>query len=1544
MTAPSSSYPPGNPDRDLTLVRAWTDNTQSLALLLAADGTILDLNPPMADCLGWGAAQWKGRLFWAQASEEERGAWQAPFRKVLAEGKAVRLDLELRGRWYDTVFTPSLDRSGKAAGVALVGWDITERKRTDAALRDSEERYRRLFEVESDAIVLVDTESGSFVDVNPAAQRLYGYSREEFLRLRHYEVSAEPAVTREAIARQIATVALRWHRKKDGSVFPVEISGDYFEAQGRKLHVAAIRDISERMRVEIELRQSEERHRLLFENAQDPIFVHDEQARTLAVNPQAVKQLGYTHAELMELTIHQIDSAEDRAHTADRMARLIKLGQLTFETAIQRKDGSLLRAEVNACRIVWDGKPAFLSICRDIEEHKKAETALLEMNRFAQATIDALSAHLCVMDETGNILSTNRSWEAFAVANPPQAQNVSVGSNYLEICRAVVGPDTADATAFLNGLRTVLRGEADHFEFEYACHSPTEQRWFVAHVTRFAGAGPLRFVVAHENITKRKQAEEALRQSRDLVNYIAEGTADAVFVKDLQGRYQFFNSAASRFVGKPAAEVLGQDDTGLFPPEEARRLMEEDRHTLATGVTRTFEEFVTTSVGPTTFLATKGPLRDAQGQLIGVFGVARNITALKQVERRLRASEANLHRAQAIAHVGDWSYDFQSGLLSWSPEMYRIFGVTPETFEHTVNGLVKLTHPDDLPRQARAKEAFLRGEAFAPYEYRVIQPGGGVRVVEVLSSEVQRDESGQPRHMFGTVQDITERKQAEAALQHAARTNQLLHASIVAITACPDIDAALCSLVQNAVELGGMDCGAAYRIEGQEAVLCYSTGLAPEFMEQVARLPLSTPYVVEVLGGLGKIHYVSERHLERARVGERYGVRHVVSFGLAAAGRPIAFLNVVSRRVERPSAANMELIRVLATETESLLARLKAEEELRAAKAGAEALAEELAAIMDTAPAAMFVANDVECRRMSGNRYCQRLFGLPPNANYSNSAPTEEQQAHFRVMKDGSEIPPERLPVQMAAQGQEVRDYEFSLVFDDGRVRTLVGDAVPLLDADGRRRGAVGVFVDITERKETEFKLAERVKELQAFYSLGEITQRDGISLDDVYQEFVNFLPASWQHPEATCTRIVMGNREFRTSNFKPCAWMLSAPIAIQGEVAGRIEVGCLEEMPALDNGPFLMEERRLIDTLAIQIGHLTERKRAEVALGEARWRLESILAGTHVGTWQWNIQTGETVFNEVWAELVGYTLAELAPMSIETWKAFTHPEDLKQSSALLERHFAGELPFYECECRMRHKDGSWVWIHDRGRVITRTPDGKPLMMFGTHADITARKQSEDAIRRALAEKTVLLKEVHHRVKNNLQVVTSLLNLQGKEDQNQEVRKILASTHNRVRSIALIHENLHRSQNLAHLNLDEYLKGLCAHLLRSTGPVGARVRIEARAEDAGISIGLDQAVPCGLLINELVTNALKHAFPGERRGCIRVTFEKAAAQDIRLTVADDGVGLPATVEPQRTESLGLQLVCLLTDQLHGTVTFERGEGTAVRILFPNAVETESSDE
>jgi two-component sensor histidine kinase len=212
------------------------------------------------------------------------------------------------------------------------------------------------------------------------------------------------------------------------------------------------------------------------------------------------------------------------------------------------------------------------------------------------------------------------------------------------------------------------------------------------------------------------------------------------------------------------------------------------------------------------------------------------------------------------------------------------------------------------------------------------------------------------------------------------------------------------------------------------------------------------------------------------------------------------------------------------------------------------------------------------------------------------------------------------------------------------------------------------------------------------------------------------------------------------------------------------------------------------------------------------------------------------------------------------------------------------------------------------------------------------REQMVTQLQVSLREKETLLREVHHRVKNNLQVIASLLSLQSEATPDPHVQRIVQVNQDRIQAMALIHDHLYRSDDLARVNLAPYLDTVATHLFQVYCAEPTRVTLHPQFEE--IWLDLDVAIPCGLILNELLTNCCKHAFPGGQAGEIYLDLRVTPAHEVTLRVQDTGVGFPEGLDAQTADSLGLQLVHLLTEQLGGTITLTRDRGTTITLRFP----------
>jgi PAS domain S-box-containing protein len=359
-----------------------------------------------------------------------------------------------------------------------------------------------------------------------------------------------------------------------------------------------------------------------------------------------------------------------------------------------------------------------------------------------------------------------------------------------------------------------------------------------------------------------------------------------------------------------------------------------------------------------------------------------------------------------------------------------------------------------------------------------------------------------------------------------------------------------------------------------------------------------------------------------------------------------------------------------------------------------------------------------------------------------------------------------------------------------------------------------------------------------------------------------------------------------------------------------------------------ILDEHRHVSEIQVVGRDITDRKAAEdeLQISEETYRIVAEQTGQLV--YDYDIQTGRIQWYGAFVSVIGYTAAEFQCFTIREWEELIHPDDRERAVKELDRAIH-DCSRYQVEYRFRHKDGTDVHVFDNG-LFLKGDRGLAVRMLGTITNITERKRAEAQIAASLKEKEILIKEIHHRVKNNLQVISSLLNLQAGGVKDERILEPLRESQNRIRSMALIHERLYQSENLARIDFGEYLRSLVGFLARSYNIPHVEVNIHVE----NITLPINTAIPCGLIVNELASNALKYAFPGGSAGRIDVSLTLIGEASAVLTVADNGVGFPLEIDFRNTKTLGLQLINTLTMQINGAIGLIRDRGTAFSITFP----------
>lgn len=857
-------------------------------------------------------------------------------------------------------------------------------------------------------------------------------------------------------------------------------------------------------------------------------------------------------------------------------------------------------------------------------------------------------------------------------------------------------------------------------------------------------------------------------------------------------------------------------------------------------------------------------------------------------ERTLtHASQEDAERFRIIADFTyDWEYwvDPQGKLLYVSPACERITGYPPREFLDTPDLFLHITHPHDRTMIATHQETLAAYPEVCSLDFRIINQKGEERWIGHVCQPVFASD-GRWLGRRASNRDITERKQAEETLRESEqRFKAMVQKSPLGI-----------GIVDSAGKLVGCNQALADMVGySQDALLKlnFADFTHPEDLEREWEL------IQEMWAQQTDSYRMEKRYIRQD--GTMIWVHVTAAVTLEDEKLKFGFAYV-----------------------EDITERKQAEEKL-------QRLNERFALATRAAHAGVWDL-DIQKNELIWDDRMYELYGVNQE-DFSGAYEAWLQGVHPDDRACSDEI------VQQAFRGEREYDTEFRIVRPDGVIRWLKAYGQVTRDGAGVPLRMTGVNYDITERKQAEEALHQSEKELQLTLE----ATTDGIwkwnfvtntlFFSPRYYTMLGYEPDEFQASYENWIDLIHPDDRDRALA-TATEYLATKPNLYENEFRLRTKRGDYRWVHSYAR----VVERNDRGEAVRMIGNhvdFTDRKQAEEALQESETRLRAATdaslddffvlrserdAAGRIRDFVFvdlNVRAEKTLQLDR-AQLIGKCLCEVLPIN-RTAGFFEKYVRVVETGVPLEEEFF--LPD-------THVPEAWYY-----HQVVRLNDGIAI----SNRDITERKQAEEKLKASLAEKEILLRELYHRTKNTMQVIRSMLMLQAtRMPENEQVQQLVHDTELRILAMALVHDQLYQSQDLSRLNLGGYLQELSQQILRSDALAAQRIALTFDLKPAAVL--LDTAIPCGLLLNELLSNALKHAFPAERTGTIAITLFRNEDGLLELHVADNGVGVPPDFDFRQQGSLGIEMIMALAEgQLHGTIRFTSKQGgVTCQVEFPD---------
>lgn len=1486
---------------------------------VTADALITEVDETTSELLGVPAEALVGQSFLEFIGKEEgKKVFSQTLEKVSRQPQLVeRCEIILASAQGNCCLVTAHLSQGKPDGDHEQGSqfygelkDISRFQDVQQTLSVSEKTWRALFDQSFQMMALLDAQ-GRIIDLNQTALQLVQGTLEQVKDQYFWEVpwwqQSNCAQVKQSIKLAKVGGIVRYEielRSEKGKSVPIDLSLKPVLDEGDQvvLLIAEGRDLRDRVQKETELRREKEISESIIKSLPGVFYMIRKDGPCIKFNQELKKITGYVKEEIEQMDPLDFFVESDQALVENKIQETFEKGRSTVEARFFGKNHQTTTCHLsNVCLSLEDDQEYLIGVGIDMTETNHVKNERQKLATLVENSSDLIG--LATLD--GKVQFLNPAGQDLLGIHSKDHKSPLL----LQDCFCQISEQDFQQEIFYSILkRGQWYGELALYNQKNSSAIPVLANIFL--ICDSATATPMNLGVITRNISDRKETEIALKTSEERFRSIFEQAAVGIALLDIAGCFQRINQRGCEILGYVQEELLTRSYHELISMEQASE-NDDFVKQLVRGEINTFsqEQQYHRKDGSWVWVnLTMSLISSPQGEPQSLLAILEDISDRKSAEAALQESEEEYRSLVNGIREVIFQVDREGVWCFLNPAWEEITGYSLKS--SLGKRFLDYTYFEDISYN---EEQFYRltnqEQDHCRYEVRYQTAAGDFCWMEV-TARVTINQEGIVTGVTGTLNDITERRQAEDQLRAVINT------------------------VPGLVSWVSRDG----HYLGVNEQLAHTLNLQPDDFvgKEIGFLNASSSFVRFMY------EFLASGETEASQIIEN----------TLKNGQVRSFL-IAAQKYRQASAA--VLIGIDVTE------RKRAEIALQESENQFRQLAENIEQVFW-----MIDLNKHNFIYISPAY--ESTWGRSIKSAYNS--PNDWLKA----------VHPEDYNRVLRATQKQIHgeyDEEYRIVRPDGEVRWLHDRAFPVRNEKGQVYRLAGITEDITERKQAKQALKKRERYLKALVGVQRRLLASTVD-ESLYQEVLAILGDACEASRIYVYENVVGeesklegqlcaqwcdsnpytkiseknNRRFiyeddlgeegyeklRDGEFlqtivsdlpqdkqalfteENTVSFLMLPLTVNGEFFGIIGFDNCE----VDNNWGRLEVG-LLSSAAAAIALAKERQLTQETLQQQLTAIETTNDGIVI------IQTsGEFHYvNPAYCQMLGYSSP--ATLSETHWRSHHPDQEIPRIDAEIFPKLQSQ-GYWTGEIEAKRRDSS-TFIQELSMNLTQNGE-----IVGVCRDISERKAAEEQLKASLEEKELLLKEVHHRVKNNLQVISSIFSLQSQTIEDEQVLAILEESQNRISSMALIHEKLYQSVNLANIDFVEYIRDLTYHLLASYNVNPDWVQTEMNIQS--IQLNLDSAIPCGLLINELVSNSLKHGFPHQRSGKIYIFLgvKDQETETFCLKVEDDGVGLPQGFNPRKATSLGVSLITSLTQQLRGKLKFQNNPGASFEITFPKPIE------